>query len=234
MKDIIGAMHEEELYLVEDEATYGSLRSRVAKYGYESLEDYFEDKQAYRLKQIKFDIYYDEPTAGVDMRVWQAIKDKRNCIWLPKLEQVLACVGRHEFDYELAESLGVGVLNMPHAGGTIITGPDDLTVGIHFIADRDLEYNYFFKRMEKYLRQFGIEALGNDFLYDGKKVMGCSFNKTEYGMSTFFFSCTFTDHLDLIHQLCSKKSEKIPGYIPNGVLTKQQLLAEVLSWVNTQ
>ena len=71
----------------------------------------------------------------------------------------MACVGKHEFDYDLAAELGVGVLNMPHAGGTIITGPDDLTVGIHFVADRDLEFNYFFKRMAKYLKQFGIYPL---------------------------------------------------------------------------
>ena len=234
MKDILGAMKEEELYLKQDESVYGSLRSRLEKYGYDNLDDYFEDKQAYRLKQIDFEIFYDEPTDGVDKRVWQAIRDKRNCIWLPKLEKVLACVGKHEFDYDLAAELGVGVLNMPHAGGTIITGPDDLTVGIHFVADRDLEFNYFFKRMAKYLKQFGIYPLGNDFMYDGKKVMGCSFNQTEHGMSTFFFSCTFTDHLDLIKKLCSKKSEKTPGFIPSNVLTKQQLLAEVLSWVNTQ
>lgn len=123
---------------------------------------------------------------------------------------------------------------MPHCGGTIITGPEDLTVGIHFVADRDLEYNYFFKRMKKYLAQFGIYPVDNDFMYDGKKVMGCSFNQTEHGMSTFFFSCTFSDHLELIQQLCSKKSEKTPGFIPEGVLSKQELLAEVLSWVNTQ
>lgn len=69
MRDIEGAMHEEQLYLTQDEAVYGSLRSRLEKYGYDNLEDYFEDKQAYRLKQIDFTIYYDEPTDGVDARV---------------------------------------------------------------------------------------------------------------------------------------------------------------------
>ena len=73
MKDILGAMKEEELYLKQDEAVYGSLRSRLEKYGYDNLDDYFEDKQAYRLKQIDFEIFYDEPTDGVDKRVWQAI-----------------------------------------------------------------------------------------------------------------------------------------------------------------
>ena len=47
MKDILGAMKEEELYLKQDESVYGSLRSRLEKYGYDNLDDYFDDKQAY-------------------------------------------------------------------------------------------------------------------------------------------------------------------------------------------
>lgn len=230
MKDIEKAILEEKAYLIEGEEK-GSLLDRILACGFDSLTEYFEKKKDYYLKNINFKIYMDEPTPGIDKRVWAAIEAGEACVWIPKLEKVLACVGYDEFDYELAKELDVGVLNMPHSGGTIITGPDDLTIGIHFKLEHDITYNYFFDRMRNFMISKGLESDGNDFMYNGKKVMGCSLNQTVKGMSTFFFSCTFTDHLELINKLCNKERNKMPGYIPSGVLTRQELLDEVLSWL---
>lgn len=230
MKDIEKAIQEEQSYLTEGEVN-GSLLERVMACGFDDLADYFDSKKDYYLKKINFKVYMHEPTPGIDKRVWAAIENGEACVWVPKLEKVLACVGKDEFDYDLAEELNVGVLNMPHAGGTIITGPDDLTIGIHFQNQHDITYVHLFKKMQKFLESKGITRLDNDFMYDGKKVMGCSLNNTIAGMSTFFFSCTFTDHLELIKQLCNKKSVKVPGFIPEDVLTKEELLNEVMSWL---
>ena len=229
-KDIQKAIEAEQEYISKgDKNIYVYLKP----YGYENLEEYFKDKEQYLLSQINFKLYLDEPTENIDKRVWEALKNKEACIWVPKLERVLACVGTADIlDRELCKNLNVGILDMPHQGGTIITGPKDLTIGIHFPKKSNLTYEYFFNRMVKYLEQFKIYPKGNDFLYNNKKVIGCSHNETVEDMNSFFFSASFSDHTELIKKLCNKKSEKIPGVIPNILLTRQALLKEVLSWVN--
>lgn len=229
-KDIEKAIEAETKYINENgKNIYDYLRP----HGYDNLDEYFKDKAKYLLLKNNFKLYLYEPTTGIDLRVWEAMKNKESCIWVPQLEKVLACVGTADvLNEELCNKLNVGILHMPHQGGTIITGPDDLTIGIHFPKNSSSDYTFFFNKMKDYLKQFNILPEGNDFLYNNKKVIGCSHNETVEGMNSFFFSATFSDHTELIKQLCNKKSNKIPGVIPNNILTKQKLLKEVLSWVN--
>lgn len=233
MKDIKNAILAEQQYIIDSYYNpHISIIDYLGPYGYTDLDEYFNDKNLALINETNFKLYLNEPTQNIDKRVWQAIANNENCIWVPQLEKVLACVGTDNFDYELAKELDVGILEMPHNGGTIITGPEDLTIGIHFThPNSDWVYNYFFEKLKNYLEPHGFTYNANDFMYNGKKVIGCSAFRNGGNMAAFFFSVTFSDHTELINKLCQKRSEKIPGYIPKGVISKEQLLQEVLGWL---
>ena len=58
MKDIVGAIAEEEKYK-KNRLIYPdiSLIDNLSAYGYTTLDDYFNDKKSYLLKSLNFNVY---------------------------------------------------------------------------------------------------------------------------------------------------------------------------------
>ena len=55
-----------------------------------------------------------------------------------------------------------------------------------------------------------------------------------YGMSAITVQVTFEDHNDLITDICTKKSDKVVGYIESDILTREVLEEEVMAWLGIQ
>ena len=82
--------------------------------------------------------------------------------------------------------------------------------------------------MLKYFNDVFIS--GNDILINGMKVLG-SMNRRVNGMYIFACQVSYANHLDLINKLCSKSSDKIPGFINKNQMPREVLKNEVLTWL---
>lgn len=112
-----------------------------------------------------------------------------------------------------AKRLGVNFVQVNHEGGTMITSPGDVDVGIftngyygNFLRDEIIR-----QIMEK-AHKYGYEAVlvGNDMLVDGKKVIG--FGSRVFGKILYTaIQISVNLNEELIEKVCEKESHKIPG-----------------------
>ena len=204
----------------------------LSEYGYESLDTYFADKKEYQLKHCGVEIH-ETTMNDIENRVETAVIGKTPSIWIPTANSVFVWHGSEPIDTELCNKLGVRIYDMNYVGGTIVSGAEDLSFAIIVPEAIDIGTSYVLERlreaMSKYLDDVVVE--GNDILVGGVKVLG-SMNRRVNGVYVFACQISYADRTELIDKLCSKQSDKTPGYIDSAKLPKQTLKNEVLGWLS--
>jgi len=195
-----------------------------------TLSEYFYDKKEYLLKKNTTYIELLDNDTLVDIydKVTGSMQKEEQAIYMSHNKDIFAWTGTDDFNEEKAKELGIEVHKMKYVGGTMITGPEDLSGAIIVSRKLDINFDYFAKKVCTFLITAGENAIldNNDILVDGKKVFGGAGYDTDT-MYCFLFEATFSDHLDLIKEFCDFKKE--PGYIKKT--TKDALIEEILSWL---
>lgn len=205
----------------------------LSEYGYESLDTYFADKKEYQLRHCGIQMYELPINDALDQFA-QAIQSKTPGVWEPIIDKLFVWHGNEYIDTELCDELGVGIYQMPDfVGGNIVSGPEDLSLAFCIPADIDITTEYMLDKLKEIMDKYvdGVTIDGNDFLLNGRKVMGVM-NLRVNGMYLFACHISYADHTEYINQICGKKSTKIPGYIDSSLLPKQTLKNEVLAWLS--
>lgn len=235
MKNLTEAMKEEKRYVADRLNNINtSLIERLNQYGYDNLTDYFKDKKELLFNEWKPEVYYID-TKNITVELEKAIRNQQYGVYFPIVNELYAFHGSDYINYELAEKLGVYVVELYYKGGTIIGGSGDL--GIEIVApasielDTDIILKKFYEIISKYVDN--VEISGNDILVNGKKVLG-SMSRRVGNAFIWAAQVSFEDHSELINQLCSKNSIKEPSYIDDDVLNKDLFMKEVLSWLQKQ
>ena len=204
----------------------------LSEYGYESLDTYFADKKEYQLKHCGIQMYELPMNDALDQFA-QAIHNKTPGVWIPTADSVFVWHGSEPIDTALCDELGVRIHDMNYIGGTIVSGAEDLSFAIIIPEAIDIGTSYVLERlreaMSKYLDDVIID--GNDILVGGVKVLG-SMNRRVNGVYIFACQISYADRTELISKLCSKQSDKTPGYIDGSKLPKQTLKNEVFAWLS--
>lgn len=235
MRNLDGAMNEEKMYIIDKLNNIDtSLIERIRVYGYDNLQDYFNDKQKFLFNEWKPDVYYiDVKTLTTELE--NAIRNEKYGVYISVTDSLYAFHGSDTIDYELCEKLGVCVAELYYSGGTIIGSSKDL--GIEIVApnsiglDTNFILNKFHEIISKYINNTTIS--GNDILVNDKKVMG-SMCRNVGKVFVWAAQISFCDYSDIIEQVCNKKSVKTPSYIDNNFLTRDILEKEILSWLQKQ
>lgn len=203
----------------------------LTSFGYTDLNKYFADKREYQLKHCGITIH-ETTMDNIESRVEAAVMSKTPSIWIPTADEVFVWHGNEPIDAELCIELGVHIYNMNYIGGTIVSGPEDLSFAIIVPESIDVGTSYVLEKikmaMSKYLDDVVID--GNDILVDSMKVLG-SMNRRVNGIYVFACQISYADRTEYIKKLCSKQSVKIPGFIDSSKLPKQVLKNEVLGWL---
>lgn len=232
MKDLEKAMLEEELYLTDKfQGLDTSLISRLAPYGYDTLKDYFQDKQEYLFNQWKPEVF---PIAIEDLTVEleNAVQNEKYGIYISIANGLYAFHGSDEIDYQQCKQDGVYVAELYHKGGTIIGNEEDF--GIEIVAPSSLGLNHkhiinkFYEIISHY--EDDVVIVGNDILVNGEKVLG-SMIRHVGGAFVWAAQISFGDHSEVIQRVCKKQSKKRPGRLRNKNLTKDYIQKEVLQWL---
>lgn len=232
MKNLQQAIIEEQLYIADRvNGIQTSFPDRVKKHGYESLEEYFKEKREYLFSQWKPEVHYIDIKLFAE-EVEAAIQNKEYGIYIPTADSLYAYHGTDSIDYDLCRELGVHVVELHYAGGTIIGNSEDL--GVEIVAPREIGLdsrhilNKFYEIISKYNDNTTIE--GNDILVNGEKVLG-SMSRDDNGVFVWAAQTSFGEHSDIIERVCHKKSSKKPGRIKSEKFTRNLLESEVLKWL---
>lgn len=235
MKDLEKAMLEEKLYIADRlRGINTSLPARLMEYGYDTLGDYFKDKQDFLFNAWHPEVYYvDVCTLTTELE--KAVQNAQYGIYISTTDGLYAFHGSDDIDYDLCKELGVTVAELYHQGGTIIGGPEDL--GIEIVAPielgltSDLILNKFLDFIGRY--ENSAEISGNDILINGEKVLG-SMCRNVGGVFVWAAQISFGEHDEIIHKVCRKNSSKKPSRIKHKSLDKHSLEREVLKWLQKQ
>lgn len=197
-----------------------------------TLSEYFYDKKEYLLKQNNtyVELLDNDSLADIYDKVTGSMEKEEQAIYMSHNKDTFAWIGTDDFDDEKAKALGIEVHKMKYIGGTMITGPEDLSGAIIISKKVDIDFDYFAKKLCKFLVDAGENAIldGNDILVGNKKVFGGAGYYTDT-MYCFLFEATFSDHYDLIKEFCEINENKQPGFITKT--NKEALIKEILSWL---
>ena len=232
MKDIVGAIAEEEKYK-KNRLIYAdiSLIDNLSAYGYTTLDDYFSDKKSYLLKSLNFNVYnVDEK--NLENKLEQSIINKEPSIYFVTPSRLVAWNGSEPIDTNLCDSLGVEIHNLSYEGGTIISGTEDFSLVIIVPNTIDINSDYFMTKFYEFYKKYYANVVfnSNDMLIDGVKIMG-AMQREVNNMFLFATQVSFVDRLDIINQICPSDSGKIAGSLANAPFDKSVLKDEVMSWL---
>ena len=153
-------------------------------------------------------------------------------IYISYGEGIHAYHGSQPIDYELCEELGVRVVELNYAGGTIIGSADDLSIIMVFPEAMGMKHEDIIGKIveiiSKYVPNTTIDR--NDILVNGDKVSG-SMTRTICGSFVWAAQISFADYSDYIAKICNKPPVKKPSYIDSNLLTRDKLEGEILDWL---
>ena len=232
MKDLIGAIAEEKLYVADRMKQINtSLIDRLKPFGYETIEEYFDEKTDYFLSNWKpkvFRVDVDILAETLD----DAIINGKYGIYTPVAKGRYAFHGNDEIDRELCQKLGVKIIDLKYIGGTIIGSEDDFSFEIIAPVEFGLTHSCVIKKVAEIIgkKVDNVVIDGNDILIDGKKVMG---SMTRQVGNSFVWAAqiSFGEYDSYIEKICKKISNKIAGYIRKEKLSRDTLESEVLEWL---
>lgn len=232
--DIIGAMNKEREYLsfrAKGEEPY-HLVDAVKEFGFESLNEYFEAKKDYEFSQLKFEIVETVAKNATDC-IFATIEARKTAVLFFKVDNTIIWNGEQgDYNASYCEECNIPIYPIFTVGGTIVTGPDDLNLGICIPKIEGIDANYILNKFAKIFSKYTyslVEVLGNDILVGGVKVLGSSgYEKDEQYM--FVSSVSMSDKTELISKICKKHSTKQPGFI--NFMTAEQLRGEIQKWVD--
>lgn len=235
-KDIIKAMEIEQTYLhhkLIGEKTF-NLIDEIQKYGFESLEEYFDAKKTYQLSKLEFTVKNINPDEVVD-ELKIVFENNTTGLWLcdhPKTYVFGGINGLENYNENYCIENNITVYPYLSGGGIIVHQDGDFTYGLSCPANLNIDANYILKRTSEILQKYTdkkVTVNGNDILVDMLKVSGSTSYK-QNGLFLILVYFSFNDKTKLINNICNKKSDKIPGYI--DFITREELKQEVLKWLH--
>jgi hypothetical protein len=135
------------------------------------------------------------------------------------------------YNAEYCEECGIPIYPLYTEGGTIVSTPGDLNIGICLPRTVELNAKYilegFAKIFRKYTYKF-VEVVGNDVLVGGVKVLGSSVYEKE-GQLMLITPVSMSEKEQLICEISLKHSTKQPGHI--DFMTSTQLRLEIEEWL---
>lgn len=222
---------EMEQNLTANGVKQADLFEHLEQFGFTHLSAYYDAKRVHLFGQWVPEVYYID--IGEYAAVTEdAIVNGKYGIYISKGEGIHAYHGSEPIDYELCESLGVRVVDLNYAGGTIIGSADDLSIIIVFPASIGMNHPTIINKFCEIIGQYvpNVSRHGNDILVDEQKVSG-SMTRDVGESFVWAAQVSFADYSDIIAKVCNKPQYKKPAYIDSTLLTRDKLEEELIAWL---
>jgi hypothetical protein len=216
-----------------------SFIDQIKNIGYSSLKEFFEEKAEYEMQNVLRNKIYSVSPKDAMNTLQNLIKNNEYGIVSVYTDETCVHHGQDLSKY-LNESYcqlhNIPIYSYNSFGGNIVATKGDYSFAIIVPSSIDINANFILKRIVSILRKYytnknDIAIENNDILIDGKKVLG----STVFGNDKMIFCiCHFsmTEKQTLISKICGEPSTgKYAGYIKEELLTTEQLMEEVLKWL---
>jgi len=235
-KDILKAMEAEQTYLshkLKGEQVF-QLVDEIKKYGFETLEEYFDNKKTHQFRALKFAVKSITQEEVVD-ELKTVFEDGTIGIWLcdhPKTCVFGGVQGLKDFNEDYCIENNITIHPYLSGGGIIVHQDGDFTYGLSCPENLHVDAKYILERTKDILQKYTNKKVtvdNNDILIDGMKVCGSTTYK-QNGLFLILVYFSFNDKTELINAICNKQSGKPPNHI--DFMTREELKQEVLRWLD--
>lgn len=235
MKDLQGAMAEEKLYVADRMKQINtSLIERIKSFGYETLEEYFEEKRNFLYLQTEFNLVEEPMPNGVAEIFKMVNSNKAGILFVDWEDTYVVCAnqGLKEFNKQYCEENNIKFFPLYTGGGTIVGSKGDFSFGICYPKNIANDSSHALNGVKDILQKHTdrtVSVNGNDILVDGNKICGsATYSKDDVFMVIMHFS--FNDWSELISKIClTSKTGKPVGYV--DFMTREEFKKEVLEWL---
>lgn len=207
------------------------LIDQVREYGFNSLEEYFDEKLKYEFSQLKFS--YEECIPQTCLQqVFSTINNKEIKFLYMVSDHTFVFNCKDEFNKEYCEQNNIPVYYTKAGGGTIVSTDGDVSFCICVPDSIDVNEYFILKHIASIIdKETGIAKVdGNDILMNGLKILGSTSYHTN-GMFALVAHVSFKDNSNLISKICtSAKVGKKPYYIKN--ITQEEFRLGVAEWLS--
>lgn len=213
-----------------------SLKDKLAGIGYDSIEQFFEEKAVYEMQnELKGKTYEVHMKEFVPF-LYSLIQNQESGIISIYTDETCVCHGTNSekpLNEEYCQEHNIPIYPYNSFGGNIVASEGDY--GLVFVMPKaiDMTEDYITEKFAAILSKYieNIKIQGNDILADGKKIVGSgSFGNEQIFLMLFYFSTS--DKSELIHNICGEPmTDKQPGYINQKDLPISLLKEELLSWL---
>lgn len=234
MKDIVKAIEAEKEYIqLNLQGEQPNIHDFLDTWGYSNLEEFHNDKVEYSLKHLDWEIT-SHPNIDIEFTEKYINNRLPGFMYSIGVENNPYAFVRNNYEHiaEL-ENLGYTVIRFGYNtnNGLILSYDGDLRIYMVLPEEIDANAFIFLDKMKNYFVELGLNATidNNDIMVDGKKVCGSGgffMNK----MRIIVFQVTFSDHVEEIKGICGE-TPKEPGFIPQNILTAEQLKDKFLEWL---
>ena len=233
-KDLLKAMAMEKDYRKlqtkhAEKKAFG-YHDKLKAFGFNDTVEYERAKDEYYLKNANFQIL--EITAPQFIpELQKAIVDGKETIFFVHPEKLMAWIGSDPFNEAYCEENGIPTFPVRYAGGTIVTGVEDVAIGL--LVKRDTARKYFAEILHGFIKQDipNAELVGNDILVDGYKVFGIGYKSFD-DLYLATYQVTVKVHSNAIRNICLKEMKKEPkGLTDFGAFDKRKFLDKVRIWL---
>ena len=233
MKNINKAIEVEKEYLsyrMKGEYPY-HLVDRIRECGFESLDEYFKEKNDYEFNKETFEVIETTPIKAI-ADIFTTVTSKKTALLMADTITTIVWLGDDSpYDREFCIKNNIPVLPLRTKGGTIVSTKGDLNIGICMPEKYGIDHLYILNGLANIFRKYTDKEIvidGNDILVDGYKVLGSSTYSIS-GMFVFITPVSLTEKTELIQNICQKMSTKTPSHM--DFITAEQLRQEVRSWL---
>jgi len=238
MKNIEKAIEAEQEYIqLNLQGEQPNIHDYLDQWGYSDLEEFHNDKIEYQLKNLDWTVI-EQPRIDLSLVTWNVRDKVPSYMYAINTGEKYAFIKNgYENENELVDKgftivkFGYNATNETATSGLILSFDGDFRLYLLIPKHIDVSINLFLKKLNEYFIQLGLDSVvdGNDILIDGRKVCGSA--TFEAGdMTGFVCQVTFTDHIDEIKEICGERN-KMPGFIPQNILTAYQLKDKFLEWL---
>lgn len=203
---------------------------KLKQFGFADTVEYERAKDIAYLKNTDFALVEIGASKFVS-ELTSAIQNKQETVFIVYPERLMVWVGTDGYNAEYCEQNNIPVREVGYSGGTIVTGPEDVAIGL--LVGRPTARNTFaeilYNRIKNHFPNAARE--GNDIIINGHKVFGMG--TREFGeayLATYQF--TFMSYPEAIENICTKPNLKpVKGMSEIGTIVREHLVEEIKQWL---
>lgn len=214
-----------------------SFRDQILNLGYKDLEEFFEDKAIYEMQQVLKGKLFSTSMEQLIPTLTNIIQNHEYGIVSIYTDKTCVCHGDNTaktLNTEYCETHNIPIYPYNSFGGNIVATKEDYGLVFIFPPSIDISQQLILSKFIEILKKyFNNEFIikNNDILMDNKKIVGSgNFGNDEMSLMLFYFS--MSDKGELISNICGEPTtNKMPGHIDAAILPTEQLVKELLSWL---